>query len=97
MAYLLEIQIFAHVQGAKEVVLVDYLFQRHISVSVLETDASVYMCTDVKSCHYEPGTTSGFLASGGEECNPGPETRLDHAEPSCDQVLLKYKRDRESI
>ena len=65
-------------------------------MSVLETDASVYMCIDVKSCHYEPGTTSGFSASGGEECNPGPETRLDCAEPSCDQVLLKYKRDREA-
>ena len=40
--------------------------------------------------------TPRFLAPRGEEFNPGPETRLDCAEPSCDQVLLKYKRDREA-
>ena len=39
----------------------------------------------------------GFLASGGEECNPGPETRLDHLELLCNKVLLKYKGDRESF
>ena len=32
----------------------------------------------------------GFLASEGE-FNPGPETRLDHAELLCNKVLLKYK------
>ena len=41
--------------------------------------------------------TPGFLASGGEEFNPGPETRLDHSELLCDNVLLKRKRDRESF
>ena len=41
--------------------------------------------------------TSGFLASGGEEFNLGPETRLDHSELLCNRVLLKYKRDRESF
>ena len=41
--------------------------------------------------------TLGFLASGGEEFNPGPETRLDHSELLCNWVLLKYKRDRESF
>ena len=41
--------------------------------------------------------TPGFLASGGEEFNPGPETRLDHSELLCDKVLLKRKRDRESF
>ena len=41
--------------------------------------------------------TPGFLASGGEECNPGPETRLDHSELLCNKVLLKYKGDRESF
>ena len=35
--------------------------------------------------------TLGFLASGGEEFNPGPETRLDHTELLCDEFLLKYK------
>ena len=35
--------------------------------------------------------TPGFLASGGEEFNPGPETRLDHSELLCNKELLKYK------
>ena len=41
--------------------------------------------------------TSGFLASGGEEFNSGPETRLDHSELLCNKVLLKYKGDRENF
>ena len=41
--------------------------------------------------------TPGFLAPGGEEFNPGPETRLDHSELLCNEVLLKYKGDRESF
>ena len=41
--------------------------------------------------------TLGFLASGGEEFNPGPEMRLDHSELLCNKVLLKYKGDRESF
>ena len=32
---------------------------------------------------------------GGEEFNPGPETRLDRSELLCNKVLLKYKGDRE--
>ena len=39
----------------------------------------------------------GFLASGGEEFNPGSETRLDHSELLCNKALLKYKGDRESF
>ena len=39
----------------------------------------------------------GFLASGGEEFNPGLETRLDCSDLLCNKVLLKYKRDRESF
>ena len=35
--------------------------------------------------------TPGFLASGGEEFNPGPDTRLDLSELLCNKVLLKYK------
>jgi len=38
----------------------------------------------------------GFLASGGEEFSPGPETRLDRSELVCNKVLLKYKGDRET-
>ena len=41
--------------------------------------------------------TPGFLAPGGEEFNPGPETRLDHSELLCNKVLLKYKGDREGF
>ena len=41
--------------------------------------------------------TPGFLAPGGEEFNPGPETRLDRSELLCNIVLLKYKGDRESF
>ena len=37
----------------------------------------------------------GFLASGGEEFNPGPETRLDCSELLCNKVLLQHKGDRE--
>ena len=43
------------------------------------------------------GKTPGFLAPGGEEFNPGPETRLDHSELLCNKVLLKYKGHRESF
>ena len=39
----------------------------------------------------------GFLASGGEEFNPGPVTRLDRSKILCNKVSLKYKRDRESF
>ena len=39
----------------------------------------------------------GFLASRGEDFNPGPEMRLDCSELLCNQVLLKYKGDRESF
>ena len=41
--------------------------------------------------------TLGFLASGGDEFNPGPEMRLDRSELLCNNVLLKYKGDRESF
>ena len=37
-----------------------------------------------------------FLASGGEEFDPGPVMRLDRSELLCDKVLLKYKRDKAS-
>ena len=41
--------------------------------------------------------TPGFLGPGGEEFNPGPETRLDRSEFLYNRVFLKYKRDRESF
>ena len=39
----------------------------------------------------------GFLASGGDDFNPGPETMLDGSELLCNKVLLKYKGDRENF
>ena len=45
----------------------------------------------------EPQKMPGFLASGREEFNPGPETRLDHSGLLCNKVLLKYERHRESF
>ena len=33
--------------------------------------------------------TPGFLASGGEEFNPGPEMRLDRSEVLCNEVFIK--------
>ena len=41
--------------------------------------------------------TLGFLALGGEEFSPGPETRLDRSKLLCNQVLLKYKGDRDGF
>ena len=40
--------------------------------------------------------TPGFLASGGEEINPGPEMRLDHSGLLCNNILLKCKGDKAS-
>ena len=50
-----------------------------------------------KSCWYwkvvaELRKMPGFLASGGEEFNLGPVTRLDRSELLCNKALLKYKR-----
>ena len=45
----------------------------------------------------EPQNMPGFLASGREEFNLGPETRLVCSEFLCNKVLLKYKGDRESF
>ena len=35
----------------------------------------------------------GCLASGGDEFDPRPVTRLDLSELLCNKVLSKYKRD----
>ena len=39
----------------------------------------------------------GFLASGTEEFNPGPEMRLDRSDLLCNKDLVKYKRNRENF
>ena len=41
--------------------------------------------------------TLGFFASGGDKFYPEPESRLDGSELLCNQVLLKYKGDREGF
>ena len=45
----------------------------------------------------EPWKTPGFLASRGQEFNPGPVTRLDRSKLLFNKFLLKYKRDRQSF
>ena len=44
----------------------------------------------------EPGKMLGFLSSR-EELNLGAVTRLDRSELLCNEVLLKYKRKKESF
>ena len=61
----------------------------------IERDIWTPMFITLKGCCWI--TTPGFLGPGGEEFNPGPETRLDHSELLCNKVLLKYKGDRESF
>ena len=54
-------------------------------------------CSNYWKVVVELKKTPGFLAPGGEEFNPGSETRLDRSELLCNQVLLKYQGDRESL
>ena len=51
------------------------------------------LTTDTERLLLSQEKTPGFLASGEEELNPGPEMRLDHSELLCNKVLLKYKGD----
>jgi len=39
----------------------------------------------------------GFLASRGEEFNPGPEMWLDRSELFYNKVFLKYKKERKLL
>ena len=55
------------------------------------------ICHEVEMLLLNHKKALGFLASGGEEFNPGPETRLDHQELLYSKVLLKCKGDRESF
>ena len=45
----------------------------------------------------EPWRMPEFLASGGEEFNPGPVMRFDYSELLGRNVLLKYKRAGENF
>ena len=57
---------------------------------------TIISLTILKSCRWTT-KQAWFLASRGEEFNLGPVMRLNHAEILCNQVLLKYKIDRESF
>ena len=71
------------------------LWFRLLSVVILEPKKIKFVMV-IKDC-LNHTNTPGFLASRGEEFNPGPETRLDHSEILCNKVLVKYKGDRESF
>ena len=45
----------------------------------------------------EPRKMLGFLASGGEEFNLGPEIRLDCSELLCNKVFIKVKKERKLL
>ena len=57
----------------------------------------MYSCESCERLLLNHANTPGFLAPGGEEFNPGPETRLDCSGLLCNKVLLKHKGDRESF
>ena len=76
----------------------------NLEITLGRTDVFTVLSLPVSECCMslwkvaaEPQKMPGYLASGGEEFNLGPETRLDHSELLCNKVLLKYKRDRESF
>ena len=71
------------------------LWFRLLSVVILEPKKIKFVMV-IKDC-LNHTNTPGFLASRGEEFNPGPETRLDRSELLCNKVLLKYKGNRESF
>ena len=71
---------------------------RTVSTSLLTVP--VYPILPSKQVHERlllNNKTPGFLASGGDKFNPGPEMRLDRSEIWGNRVLLKYKGDRESF
>ena len=69
----------------------------HITVISVTTRLSHKHTGHAERLLLNHANTPGFLAPGGEEFNPGPETRLDRSELLCNKVLLKYKGDRESF
>ena len=63
----------------------------------MKTDATYCSILSIERLLLNHAKTPGFSAPRGEEFNPGPETRLDHSELLCTEVLLKFKGDRESF
>jgi len=66
-------------------------------ILLLDFSSVLFLDSAVERLLLNHMNTPGFLAPGGEEFNPGPETRLDRSELLCNKVLLKYKGDRESF
>ena len=60
------------------------------------TNSCLTLCDPIERLLLNHAKTPGFLASGGEEFNPGPEMRLDRSELLYNKVLLKYKGDKAS-
>ena len=56
--------------------------------SVTVSTVSLSICHEVERLLLNHAKTPEFLASGGEEFNLGPETRLDRSELLCNKVLL---------
>ena len=50
----------------------------------------------LSGCRCEPCAMLGFVTSGGEDFDQGPETRLNMSF-LCNRILLKYKGDRENF
>ena len=82
----------------------NYIQKLYTSIFIPHTQALCYWYHNLHLLYCTPERlllthekTPGFLASRGEEFNPGPETRLDRSELLCNKVLLKYKGDRESF
>ena len=76
----------------------------NLEITLGRTDVFTVLSLPVSECCMslwkvaaEPRKMPGYLASGGEEFNPGPVMRLDCSELLCNKVLQKYKRDRESF
>ena len=61
------------------------------------TNSCLTLCDPIERLLLNHAKTPGFLAPGRKEFNPGPETRLDHSELLCNEVLLRYKGDGESF
>ena len=63
----------------------------------VEAETPILWPPNVERLLLNHADTPGFLAPGGQEFNPGPETRLDRSELLCNKVLLTYKGHRESF